>query len=574
MKSMVKKIITLGLIAAIAMTLVPCAGATETYTAPTDTIRVGLYYTGGGTTTKSFTSANLQNATGYGYGYELGYFDENREFVSLGAYIEDTNVISIMIDRNVYYDSSSRSYIEGTAGSIEVGCYHIQLDDTFEDYESAYAVAQELTSTGLNTFVKYDTGLFYVCLGDYISSSAAASAAQSIELGYSYGLTSGTAYTVTVTETGTDRILFEFDYGATYSIGVVPIPDNDNKTLTYYKNVKYYGAFSYVRAYSGNITVVNYVNIEDYVKGVLPYEMIASWPIEALKAQAVSVRTYAMANLNKHRSLGFDICNTNDCQVYGGTSSANENTDRAAEETAGMYLTYDGSLCETYFYSSNGGASESSENVWTTELPYLRGVIDPYEAAIADSISNYNWSVTYTGAQLAAKLKSAGYSCSAIVKFEITEFTPTGNVKRIRFTDSNGKTFTFSKEDCRIFLGLRSQRYTINGVTPSSNNIYINSALNFITSLLSDLFAIGSGGTSSVTNGDAYAITGSGAVESITGSASAAASGNSFVITGSGWGHNVGMSQYGAYSMAEYYDKTYDEILSFYYTGAVISYSE
>jgi stage II sporulation protein D len=149
-----------------------------------------------------------------------------------------------------------------------------------------------------------------------------------------------------------------------------------------------------------------------------------------------------------------------------------------------------------------------------------------------------------------------------------------GNVKRIRFTDSNGKTFTFSKDSCRTFLGLRSIRYTVNGATVKTNNIYINSATNFITSLFSSLFAIGSGGTSSVTSGDTYAITGSGTIENVGGSTSTTATGKSFVITGSGWGHNVGLSQWGAYSMAKNYNKTYDEILSFYYTDSVISYSE
>jgi stage II sporulation protein D len=575
MKYMVKKIIVLVLLCSIALTLVPNAGAVETYTAPTDTIKVGLYYNNGTSTSKSFVSANLQNVTGYGYGYDLGYFDSNRDFVSIGAYIKDTNAISVMIDKNLYWDSSSRSYKEGTSGSTVVGCFHIQLSTSFDDYDSALALASELkSSTGISSFVKYDNGKFYVCLGQYTSSGDASSAAGSAGISYDYAITSGTAYTVTVTELGTNKILFEFDYGASYSLGVMPVGEEGVKTLTYYKNVKYYGAFSYVRSYGGNITVINYVNIEDYVKGVLPYEMSTSWPLEALKAQAVCARTYAMVNLNKHRSLGFDVCNTTDCQVYGGTTSAGENSDRAVDETEGMYLTYNGTLCETYFYSCNGGASENSENVWVNARAYLVGVSDPYEAAVTNLISNYNWTVTYTGDQIAAKLQNNGYSCSTIVKFEITEFTAMGNVKRIRFTDSNGKTFTFSKDSCRTFLGLRSIRYTVNGATVKTNNIYINSATNFITSLFSSLFAIGSGGTSSVTSGDTYAITGSGTIENVGGSTSTTATGKSFVITGSGWGHNVGLSQWGAYSMAKNYNKTYDEILSFYYTDSVISYSE
>ena len=88
-----------------------------------------------------------------------------------------------------------------------------------------------------------------------------------------------------------------------------------------------------------------------------------------------------MANLGKH--TGFDLCTTEDCQVYYGTEGANATTDAAVDQTAGQYLTYDGALCGTYYSSSDGGATENSENVWVKAVPYLRGVVDPYEANIA-----------------------------------------------------------------------------------------------------------------------------------------------------------------------------------------------
>ena len=542
------------------------------YSAPTNTIKVGLYYKDNGVTQKSFTSANLQNASGKGWGYELGYFNEKREFVSVGAVIDSTNKISMMMDKNLYYDAATRSYKEGTEGDVVIGCFHIELDEGFDDYESAEETAKRL-DVEENVFIKYSDGTFYVCIGSYTAREDAVAASVALDIDDERSITEGTGYTVTVAETGTDRILFEFDCGTKYSLGVMPRSENGEKTVTYYKNLTYYGAFSYVRAYRGSITVVNYVDVEDYVKGLLPSEMSASWPLEALKAQAVCARTYAMINLNKHASQGFDICNTTDCQVYEGTSKATENSDRAAEETAGMYLTYEGKLCEAYYYSCNGGASENSENVWTYARPYLVGVVDPYEADVAPSLSSYNWQTVYTGDQIAARLRSRGYSCADIVKFEILEFTPTGNVLRIRFTDSAGKTFTFSKENCRLVLGLRSQRYTIGDATPSSNTFFVNSAAEVISGLLSDFFGIGSGGVDSITGDDVYAISGTGSVDKITGSNSASMSGTTFVITGSGHGHNVGMSQWGAYSMAKYHDLTYEDILAFYYQNSEISYS-
>ena len=142
-------------------------------------------------------------------------------------------------------------------------------------------------------------------------------------------------------------------------------------------------AFSITGENGGDLIVYNLVDIEDYVKGVIPYEMSNSWPIEALKAQAVCARTYAMAS-RKHS--GFDLCTTECCQVYRGVGLANDTTDSAVEQTAGQYLTYNGELCVTYYSSSDGGATENSENVWTAAVGYLKGVIDPYEADIADSV--------------------------------------------------------------------------------------------------------------------------------------------------------------------------------------------
>ncbi len=572
MKRTLKRVIVYLLVTASLLGITTTAYADENYTAPTDTVRVGLYYNDGVTTSRTFASANLQNVDGYGYGYEMGYYDSNRNFISLGVTVTDTNAITMVVDRNLYYNSGSRSYMEGTSGSVVVGCFHYQINESFSDYQSAASCLASLGTLSSESFIKYENGKYYVCVGNYTSSSAAAAVAPNVP--YSGSVNSGTSYTMTVVETGTNRILFEFDGGGKSFLAVRPISTQGTKTLTYYKNVRYYGNFSYVRKGTDTFYVVNYVNIEDYVKGVLPYEMLASWPIEALKALAVCARTYAMFYLNKHSSMGFDICNTTDCQVYGGTNSANDVTDRAVNETSGMYLTYDGKLCETFYYSSNGGASESSENVWNEALPYLRGVIDPYEEAVIDKISNYNWSVTYTGSELASKLQSKGYSCGTITKFEILEFTPTGNVKRIRFTDSNGKTFTFSKENCRLILGLRSQRYTINGYEGSANGIYVNDSDNFLSSLFENLFAVGSGGTSSLSGGDTYAITSTGDVEKIETSGTASSTGESFVINGSGWGHNVGMSQWGAYSMAKIYGKTYLDILTFYYTDAVVAFSQ
>ncbi len=561
MKKHFKRYISFIMAIIISVILLPSeVPAQAAYTAPVDTIRIGLM---------ELNSANLENKVGSGY--ELGYYTDDREFVSLGATISETQ-ITMIVDRNMVYSSSSNSYSAGTTGDVVVGCFHIKLETAYNDYASARSAANTFTS--YDAFVRYENSHFYVCVGEFLSADEASAAAAGLNIQQGYTIDSGSSYTVVVVATGTDDILFEFDCGSNRYLAVHPL-STEGKAQTWFKQLRYYGDFVYRRSSSG-IYVINYVNIEDYVKGVIPYEMSTSWPIEAQKAGAITARTYAMANLNKskHRSDGFDLCNTADCQVYSGTGRANSTSDRAVDETAGQYLMYNGELCETYYSSSNGGASESSENVWTTAIPYLRGVVDPYEADIADSVSNYYWEVSYTGEELASELRSAGYDFTKVVDVELV-FTDVGNVKSITFVDSDGDRVTYSKSRARTFLGFRSQRYTVNGaeVETSDGKIYVNSSSGELGTDLNGLYAIGSDGVSQLGGGDVYAISGSGDVEKIdvsTGGSGSSGSTDNFVFTGSGWGHNVGMSQWGAYSMAKYHDKTCVDILTFYYTGAEV----
>jgi stage II sporulation protein D len=362
----------------------------------------------------------------------------------------------------------------------------------------------------------------------------------------------------------------------------MPRQTGDDAPETWFKGYRYNGGFQYARLDGEKLTVVNMVGADDYIKGILQNEMGPGWPMEALKAQACAARTYAMSQLNKHSAYKFDLCTTTDCQVYRGRDRATERTDQAVDETANMYVTYNGAICTTFYCSSNGGASESSENVWTEALPYARGVIDPYEADVAAGISNYYWTVRYTPAELTSRIRNTGRDCSTITKLVVSQYTPTGNVLSVTATDSNGRTFTFTKRSqINAVLSLRSLRFTIgDGVRPGTGGgAFVNDPAQQLTKG-TQFYAIGGDGrTISLPGTTIYAINGSNDITSVdleSGSVSAGSAGSGgtingyFVITGTGWGHNVGMSQYGAYSMAQYHNKTFEEILKFYYTGVEI----
>lgn len=135
---------------------------------------------------------------------------------------------------------------------------------------------------------------------------------------------------------------------------------------------KWYRGIIKIQNKGGQLTVINDVPLEDYIKGVVPSEMPSSWNIEALKAQAIAARSYAMSNLGKHGSKGYDLVDTTADQVYGGASAERETTNQAVELTKGIVITYDSKIICAYYSASAGGVSSSA--AWGANLPYIRSV--------------------------------------------------------------------------------------------------------------------------------------------------------------------------------------------------------
>ena len=526
-----------------AVTLTVSARAAE------DTLRVGLNYGG-----SALYSANLQNFQGSGY--YLGWFDEStRDFVQAG-YLEEEK-ISMTADGTIYISGGSyyASRVDATAGG-----YHFQLDEFFPTFEEARRTAERIG----DAFPALINNQYRVRAGSFTSrEEAEAAAATYATYGYTGAVSSPSATAVTVTVTTTSTILFQFDCSGAKSLGVVP-DGGGGKALTWFRGYKWYGGFEYRRSTGGNLNVINVVDVDDYVKGVLPYEMSPAWPLEALKAQAVCARTYALLQTKHRDSYRFDVCTTTDCQVYQGANQASALTDRAVEETAGMAAMYGGKYAETYYYASNGGASESSENVWSMPLPYLVGKEDPYEGTI--SIPDYVYTMTYSYSQLSALLKSKGYSIGTVSSAYVSRTTPTGNVAEITFRDTAGKTVVITKEACRSVLETKSMRFTISG-GGSGGSWQVNPSGGALSSL-SGAYTVTASGVSAYEGGDAYVITASG-VSRLQKPPAVSGSGSGITISGTGWGHGVGMSQYGAKAMAEL-GRTYEEILHFYFTGITI----
>ena len=162
----------------------------------------------------------------------------------------------------------------------------------------------------------------------------------------------------------------------------------------------YRGSLLIVPRDTGGLYAINSVPLEDYLRGVVPNEMPADWPEEALRAQAVAARSYALATADGGGL--WDQYDDTRSQVYGGISSEEPSTNRAVEATAGKIVRHNGKVATTFFFSTSGGRTENIENsiVGSDPQPYLKSVKDPFESA-----SPYHrWKVTFSQAEIEAKL--------------------------------------------------------------------------------------------------------------------------------------------------------------------------
>lgn len=150
---------------------------------------------------------------------------------------------------------------------------------------------------------------------------------------------------------------------------IVLRPDSEGFVST---KGKWYRGILMIKNIEGKLTVINDIDLESYLKGVVPVEMSPSWEYEALKAQAIAARSFALANLGKQSRNGYDLKDNTEDQAYGGASSETKITTKAVEETDGLVLTYDMKIISAYYFASAGGMTNTS--IWGSDLPYLRSV--------------------------------------------------------------------------------------------------------------------------------------------------------------------------------------------------------
>lgn len=252
------------------------------------------------------------------------------------------------------------------------------------------------------------------------------------------------------------------------------------------------------------LLVVNEIDLEEYVRGVVPFEMNAGWHPEALKAQAVAARTYGVYQRMMNGAREYDVVASTQDQVYRGRTQPDPRVQEAVDATSGLVLTHRNAPILAAFSSTAAGPTEDAMNVWSKDLPYLKGVDCPFDT----NSPHYQWRAAINLQELERALRRSGVMVGTIATVTPFSYSRAGRVTGVRILHSRGE-LVLRGEDLRRAVGY--------------------------TAIPSALFE----------------------VESM---------GREVVLAGRGSGHGVGLCQWGAKELAEL-GYSFGAILHYYFPG-------
>jgi stage II sporulation protein D len=203
-----------------------------------------------------------------------------------------------------------------------------------------------------------------------------------------------------------------------------------------------------IKRQNGRLMAINELPLEDYVKGVVPSEMSANWHPEALKAQAMAARTYALYKIRQNGKKDFDVVASTKDQVYKGRAGANGPAGRAVDETRGQVLAFQDEPILAAFFSTAAGPTEDALNVWSVDLPYLKGVECPFDM----NSPYFQWRTDVWLPLLEQRLREEGFPVGVIAGLSPALYTKAGRVSHVRILHSDGELHV-KGEDLRRVLG-------------------------------------------------------------------------------------------------------------------------
>ncbi|OGX27727.1 MAG: hypothetical protein A3D10_02860 [Omnitrophica WOR_2 bacterium RIFCSPHIGHO2_02_FULL_48_11] len=284
-----------------------------------------------------------------------------------------------------------------------------------------------------------------------------------------------------------------------------------NKDVTVHigkKDKRFRGAIDIFKEKDGRLLVINTVELEDYIRGILYHEVSHRWPLEVFKVQAIAARTYALYRMERSAKQKYDVTNDIYSQVYGGRSAERYRSNLAVDQTKGLVMFYNKKILPAYFHATCGGTTEDVSELWKLDLPPLKGNICEF----CKKSPHYRWKKNFRSKDIQEKLNAHGHAIGLIQEIAVLERNASGRIRRLQIKDRSGQVLTVAGKDFREIVGPN--------VLKSNNYEIVMQGYYF----------------------DAY---------------------------GRGWGHGVGLCQWGAYGMAlkKY---SYSEILQYYYPGIAI----
>lgn len=478
--------------------------------------------------------------------------------------IENNSIVMGYSSNNTYSSDVTLSSSSGFTFGVESG-YYYESDNSFATLQLACNAANNMASLGYTSYpVVKGIGNYKIYVGGVSSSSELNNASG---LGYTFtNAISPDSLRIKVSYDNTTLII-DATNGSYPQFKAATSNDMGEYVLDLGER-EYRGRIEIGRYGNSSLTAVNVVDIEEYLYGVVPCEMVSSWNIEALKAQAVCARSYAYLtatyNSDTIISKGYSLVDTTQSQVYKGYLSEKESTNTAVDATKGEMIYYQNEVVKGYYFSTSGGSTENIEDVWSTPVSYLRSVSDVYELFPEKK----PWIVELTKSEISSKLSSAGLSVGNISDVTVDIMTQSEHAYSMRFSGSNGKT-SISGDKVRTILSLPSTKVKVIKSTDNPDNVTV----------------LSSSGQSQVELKDAYAINADGETVKISSELDQVmvlskdnitnfptivpSSSDTYYFAGQGSGHSVGLSQSGAKGMADA-GYGYEEILKHYYTDITV----
>ncbi len=451
-----------------------------------------------------------------------------------------------------------------------VNGYFVAESVTYASYQAAEQAAEKYRELGVEAY----PGSIYQCswrvyFGNAVKYTEAEQKVQALEnlMGTNvFEILPGSNYRIQMTGSfGT--LLIDVDEHYAYP--------QFRPVTVYEKNVRcvdmgnrvYRGRMEIGRYNKSTLTAVNIVPLEEYLYGVVPSEMPSTWHTEALKAQAVCARSYGLMKAgyggDSDAKKGYKIVDTVSSQVYKGYLAESIAANQAVDATRGEMVYYNNKAVSTYFFSTSGGSTEDSSDVWSVNLPYLKRVPDLKE----QNASREVWQETRTLEEIRQAMESQGILLDGLKDLQITGYSDSHRVLALNVFDGN-RFLTLQGTTIRTLLNLYSTKFKIVRQGDTPDKVSILSAGGMTTGRISELYIASAEVTAKASSELAQYVVQS-ADNRSNYPRTAPAEKDEILFAGMGYGHGVGMSQYGAKGMAEA-GYTYKEIIEYYFTGAYV----